>query len=138
MRRKGVRRKGVRKKEEGEEREERGRRRREGRERKERERGEVLTVVAKVHHTAIRVGKHQQLCDLIWRRKGERRQLYWKVCTGGSSPEGLLVGRNSVAGVEVMVSSLPQQKVTLRENSFTRPPRQPTQQSREPPDREQS
>ena len=108
-------------------------------ERGKREReGEVLTVVAKVHHTTIRVGEHQQLCDLIWRRKGERRQLYWKVCTGGSSPEGLLVGRNSVAGVEVMVSSLPQQKVTLRENSFTRPPRQPTQQSKEPPDREQS
>ena len=66
----------MRKEEEGEERKERGRRRREGRERKERERREVLTVVAKVHHTSIRVGKHQQLCDLIWRRKGERRQLY--------------------------------------------------------------
>ena len=43
-------------------------------------------------------------------------------CMGGAPPEGLLVGRNSVAGVEVMVSSLPQQKATLRENNFTRPP----------------
>ena len=62
------------------------------------------------------------------------------VCVFECAPEGLtlLVARNSVAGVEVTVNSLPQQRAILRQNTFMQPPRQPAQHSRDPPGQEQS